>query len=356
MNTPAPNSLVLIPALIFLLAMGIGIVAAFRKRDARVPLGIGLVAFILLGIARSQWVQSSPSPFHQTVSSQVNSTVAPQVMFSSIGVLLLIVTLLVGFALVVAAVRHGRTLTLAIVSSVILLGVFMVGYTKLEVRQGARVSNSITLVPSSPALVSAPTVEPRPERPLTGTDRLATTPSGPTPLKIEYIVGNGPGLAVPELPAWRQNPPREGSTEQGWSKYVVSSQQFATVEEAEAELFQSITTDVQAGFAYHWPETQGWVPTREDILSSGLITEKVIETIPLKVGEFENPVYRVSWLVEFRPEANKALHARWFPLEAERRSRWLLAGLAGITGLLGGTAMILRRQRPAISPEPAQMA
>ncbi len=355
-TTTAPNTMVLISALIFLLAMGIGIVAAFLKRDARIPLGIGLVAFIVLGIARSQWVQSSPSSFHQSVSSPVNSTVAPQVAFSSMGVLLLVVILLVGGALVVAAVRHGRILPLAIVSSVILLGVFMVGYTKLEVQRGPTVSNSITLVPSSPPLDLVPSFEPGPERPLAGTDRPATTPSGPTPTKIEYIVGSGPALIVPELPAWRRNPPREGSTEQGWSKYVLSSQQFATVEEAEAELFQSITTDVQAGFTFHWPETQGWVPTRDDIVSSGLITEKVIETIPLKVGEFENPVYRVSWLVEFRPEANKALHARWFPLEAERRSRWILAGLAGITGLLGGTAMVLRRQRPAREPEPAQMA
>jgi hypothetical protein len=285
----------------------------------------------------------------------MNSTVAPQVMFSSMGVLLVIVVLLAGIALVVAAVRHGRILTLAIVSSVILLGVFMVGYTKLEVQQGARVSSSITLVPSSPPLDSAQTVEPGPERPLAGADRLATTPSGPTPLKIEYIVGNGPALTVPELPEWRKNPPREGSTEQGWSKYVLSSQQFATVDEAEAELFQSVITDVKGGFEYHWPETKGWNPSRDDVVSSGLITEKVIETIPLKVGEFENPVYRVSWLVEFRPEANKALHARWMPLEAERRSRWILAGLAGITGLMGGTAVLLRRQRPVREPETPQL-
>jgi hypothetical protein len=268
-------------------------------------------------------------------------------MFSWIGVLLVIVVLLAGLALVVAAVRHGRVLPLAIVSSVILLGVGVAGFTTMRVQQRPTVYNSITLVPSSPPLVPAPTVEPGPERPLIATDRLATAPSGPTPLKIEYIVGSGPALTVPELPEWRQNPPREGSTEQGWSKYVVSSQQFATVEEAEAELFQAVVPDVQGGFAYHWPETQGWVPTRDDIVSSGLITEKVIETIPLKVGEFENPVYRVSWLVELRPEANKALHARWFPREAERRSRWILAGLAGITGLLGGAAMMLRRQRPA---------
>jgi len=287
----------------------------------------------------------------------MNSTATPQVMFAPLGVLLLIVILLVGFALVVAAVRHGRIWTLVFISAAILGAVFMAGFLTMPVRvqQSATVASVPQLGPPSP-LSSAPQLEPASAQPLSIEAAPSTVPVGATPTKIEYIVGSGPALIVPELPAWRRNPPREGSTEQGWSKFVLSSQQFATVEEAEAELFQSITTDVQTGFTYHWPETQGWVPTREDIVASGLITEKVIETIPLKVGEFENPVYRVSWLVEFRPEANKALHARWFPLEAERRSRWILAGLAGITGLLGGTAMVLRRQRPAREPEPAQLA
>lgn len=176
-----------------------------------------------------------------------------------------------------------------------------------------------------------------------------------SPGKIEHGVGYGPFQSVPELPEWRKNPPLEGSLEQGASRYVRVSRQYATVEEAEAELFQSLATDVQQGFTKHWPETQGWMPTRDDITSSGLIQEKVIESIPLKVGEFDNTVFRVSWLIEFRPESNKALHARWYPLEAERRSRWLLAALAGITGLMGGTAIVLRRQRVEAAP-PAQTA
>lgn len=198
-------------------------------------------------------------------------------------------------------------------------------------------------------------------RPATQVQRAAMEPStptipstlaGPTPKKIEHLIGSSAPLAVAELPAWRKNPPREGSTEQGWSKYVLSSQQFATIEEAEAELFRTVIADVQSGFAHHWPETRGWVPTREDVISSSLITEKVIETFSLKVGEFENPVYRVSWLVQFRPEANQALHARWSPLEAERRSHWILGILAGATGLLGVAATMLRK-RAQQSPEPA---
>lgn len=344
----APNSMLVIPALICLLGIGAGIVAAFWKRDARIPLSIGGVAFfVLYFLSRPRWVQTPRSASSPIVYLPTGSTTTPHETFATWGILLLLLVVLIGVAAVVAAIRHKRVGTLLAVSAVILAASFVVGFsaTKIRVQQ-------TTVVSSSPL----PQLQPAensvgPERPLAGTDRLANVPSGPTPTRIEYIVGSGPALIVPELPAWRRNPPRAGSTEQGWSKYVLSSQQFATVEEAEAELFQSITTDVQAGFTYHWPETQGWVPTRDDIVSSGLITEKVIETLPLKVGEFENPVYRVSWLVEFRPEANKALHARWFPLEAERRSRWILAGLAGITGLLGGTAMILRRQRPARDSE-----
>lgn len=350
MNTTAPNSLVLFPALIFLIAMGIGIVVAFLKRDARVPLGIGLVAFILLGIARNRWGQPPAMTIEPSVNSSVSSAVIHQESFSVGGVLLLMLVVLIGIAAVIAAVRHKQIGTLAVVSALIVAAVFLVGFsaTRVEVQQATTVISS-PMPPQREHTLG-------PERPIEGADRLAAAPSGPTPLKIEYIVGSGPALTVPELPEWRRNPPREGSTDQGWSKYVLSSQQFATIDEAEAELFQSVITDVRHGFEYHWPETKGWTPSRDDVVSSGLITEKVIETIPLKVGEFENPVYRVSWLVEFRPEANNALHARWMPLEAERRSRWILAGLAGITGLMGGTAVLLRRQRPVRESEPAQMA
>ncbi len=184
----------------------------------------------------------------------------------------------------------------------------------------------------------------------------SATPTGPAPSQILFTTGNAKPIPIQELPGWRKNPPNEGDLNKGFSKYVLTSKQFATVEEAEAELFETLTADVQRGFAHHWPDTVGWVPTREDITQSGLITERVDETLTVKVGEFENPVHRVSWLVEFRPDTNQTLHARWYPLEAERRSKLILSALAGVAGLMGVAAMALRRrqQLPATAATPAK--
>ena len=181
----------------------------------------------------------------------------------------------------------------------------------------------------------------------------ATTPSGHTPSKVQYITGSSAPIPIQELPGWRKNPPHEGSLETGRAKYVLTSQQFATVEEAEAELFKSLTVDVQESLAkYHSPAV-GWTPTPEDLRLSGIIAERVVETFSVKVGEFENPVHRVSWLIEFDHDKSAVLLQRWEPIEAQRRSKLILSILAGASGLLGITAMALRRRRNQTTPETA---
>ena len=181
----------------------------------------------------------------------------------------------------------------------------------------------------------------------------ATPPSGPTPSKIQYITGSSAPLEIQELPGWRKNPPHEGSLGAGRAKYVLTSQQFATVEEAEAELFKSLTVDIQESLAkYHSPAV-GWTPTPEDLRLSGIIAERVVETFSVKVGEFENPVHRVSWLIEFDSGKSAVLLQRWEPIEAQRRSKLMLSILAGASGLLGVAALALRRRRNQSTPETA---
>jgi len=184
------------------------------------------------------------------------------------------------------------------------------------------------------------------------------TPIGPTPSKIQYITGSSAPIEIAELPTWRKNPVHEGSPESGIAKYVLTSQQFATVDEAEAKLYASLATDVQHALIQSRSPASGWVPTPEDLQVSGLITEKVIETIPLKVGEFETPVVRVSWLVEFNPQTSQALHRRWEPSESQRRSKLILTIMASVSALFGVSAMALRRSRnqAALRPPENQLA
>ena len=248
------------------------------------------------------------------------------------------------------AIRHlfgGKGVAIA---SLLVLGVGVLGLMSfgVAVRRQAAIPGyeSVTVVPalSGDPLATTPT---GPQPPATPG---ATTPPGPAPSKIQHVAGNSAPIEIPERPTWLKTPVSEGSLESGYGQYVLTSQQFATVDEAEAELFKTLTTDVQSGFAYHHPSTIGWVPTPEDIRVSGLIAEKVIETIPLKVGEHDATVQRVSWLIEFKPEANKALHARWYPLEAARRSKLYLSLLAGASALFGVSALALRRKSAPPAP------
>jgi hypothetical protein len=175
----------------------------------------------------------------------------------------------------------------------------------------------------------------------------------PAPSQILYTNGNAQPIPIQELPGWRKNPPHEGALGAGRAKYVLTSQQFATVEEAEAELFKSLTVDVQESFAKSHSPAVGWTPTPEDLRLSGIIAEQVVETFPLKVGEFENKMHRVSWLIEFDSDKSTVLLKRWEPIEAQRRSKLILSILAGASGVLGVTAMALRRRRNQPTPETA---
>ncbi len=315
---------ILIPALICLFGMVIGIVTAFRHGDARVPLGIGGLAFVALLFclpftSSPVRVQSSPIAFEHSASSEFTATPAA---WSLLFLALITGVIVLGIG---AAIRYGYGKVVLIAGAVGLVGLLVVGF-------------SSTLVPTSTHQVA--TVIPP-----------AVTTAVLAPRPIRYTTGNAPSIPIQELPGWRKNPPHEGSLGAGRAKYVLTSQQFATVDEAEAELFQSLTADVQESLAkYHSPAV-GWHPTPEDLRLSGIIAERVVETFSVKVGEFENPVHRVSWLIEFDHDKSTVLLQRWEPIEAQRRSKLILSILAGASGVLGVTAMALRRRRHLPTPE-----
>ncbi len=319
----------LVPALICLFGIGIGIVTAFRRGDARIPLAVGGLGFVALlfslPFASSPGrVQSSPIDHDHFPSSDMQ----PLPVFNTqIAVVPLISLVLIGGAIIfgiVAAIRHGYGKVVLIGGAVAIVGFFVVGFSSLKVHEQTRSTNIQHVVSVTP---------------------IEATPTGPAPSLILYTTGNAQPISIQELPGWRKNPPHEGTLGAGRAKYVLTSEQFATVEEAEAKLFQSLTADVQESFAkYHSPAT-GWTPSPEDLRLSGIIAERVVETFSVKVGEFENPVHRVSWLIEFDHDKSTVLLQRWQPVEAQRRSKLILSILAGASGVLGVTAMALRRRR-----------
>ncbi len=263
----------------------------------------------------------------------------------SMGVPIVSIVILLAIAIgIFAAIRQGYgRAVLGVGACLLVVGflMFAIGFSRVSVQQPA-----IVLVPSEvPSTETARRVELAVE-----TTSPVPTPTGPTPSQILYTTGNAQPIQIQELPAWRKNPPHEGSLGAGRAKYVLTSRQFATVDEAEAELFQSLAIDVQESFAQYNAPAVGWTPTPDDLRVSGIIAERVIETFSVKVGEFENPVHRVSWLIEFDHDKSVALLQRWQPVEAQRRSKFILTLLAGVSGFFGITAMALRRRRDQPAP------
>lgn len=192
--------------------------------------------------------------------------------------------------------------------------------------------------------------------PPTPPSRTLPSPAQPSSTAIQQIIGSNAPVQVTELPTWVKNPPHEGTLGAGYCKYVITSQLYATPEEAEAELNRQLAVDVQQSFTVGDSPAVGWSPTADDLQMSGLVTEKVIETVPMKVGEFDTTVHRVSWLVEFKPASQQALLSQWQVGEAQRRSKLILSAIATISGVMGVSAFMLRKQQTPTTPATAQVA
>ena len=325
----------------------IGIVAAIRHGYGKVVLGIGgvgLVGLLLAGLAFTRVsVQSSPTVVDHSTSQHLQSTNA--VALSSGGHLLGAIS--IGLMAVISGylIRHGHWKALAIGGGALVVLAAIVLPSVQQAREGERRTQTVNdlkqlghKLHENYATVSDPSLA------------LESTPPSPAPNLILYNTGNAQPIPIQELPGWRKDPPHEGSLGAGRAKYVLTSQQFATVDEAEAALFQSLTVDVQESFARYYSPAVGWYPSLEDLRLSGIIAERVVETFSVKVGEFENPVHRVSWLIEFDHDKSTVLLKRWEPIEAQRRAKLILSILAGASGVLGVTAMALRRRRDQPAP------
>lgn len=280
------------------------------------------------------------------------------ITFISFGAILMIGLLLAGVVGVAMAIRHGH-------GQLVLWGLLGLGlltstivFTKTRVDQPLLPEPQVVMPIEEPAPRPVPLVPNEPRlissgQPSTELNRSASLPlaSGPLPQKIRAIHGQSQPVEISELPDWRLNPPRnERTLGLGGSQQVLISQQYATVEEAQAQLYESLLSEATRVVWHSWPETSGWSPTRADLDSSGVIAERIIETYSLKVGEFENPVYRVSWLVKFDPVVNHSLLTSWRPTEAEHRARWMLGVLAAVSGSFGVSTLWLRRHRNLSNP------
>lgn len=112
--------------------------------------------------------------------------------------------------------------------------------------------------------------------------------------------------------------------------FAISSDPWATVEEAETELWGQLAEHAGSYFSVTHPQAAGWTPDPAVLQELDLVRDGVRETIPLEVGEHTVRVHQVHWLVEFPPELRERLFDAWRPVVVEQR----LIRVGGALGVL----------------------
>ncbi|MCA9115689.1 MAG: hypothetical protein KDA79_11440 [Planctomycetaceae bacterium] len=118
---------------------------------------------------------------------------------------------------------------------------------------------------------------------------------------------------------------------------VLSSRQFATVEEAEAEVADATRERIMTTISRQHGLPQTWTLPDSVLADAQIIPRRHIETISRESGNVTFNVYRVWWEVAFTPEAMEQLEPVWKDQIVTSRL-WSLGGLAALLTLLAGAA------------------
>jgi hypothetical protein len=118
---------------------------------------------------------------------------------------------------------------------------------------------------------------------------------------------------------------------------VVSSRQFATVEEAEAEVAGIARKRIVQHVSRQHSFPQSWTLPDSLLADAEVVPRRHIETISRETGTVKFNVYRAWWEIAFTPEAAATLEPVWQKQIVDRRL-WSLGGLLALLTLMAGAA------------------
>ena len=118
---------------------------------------------------------------------------------------------------------------------------------------------------------------------------------------------------------------------------VIPGRQFATVEEAEADVARLAQQRIRQHISRSHGLPADWTVPESLLAESTLVPRRHIETISRKSGRFSFNVYRAWWEVSFSPAAEAVLEPVWQEQIVTGRL-WALGGLVALLTLLTGTA------------------
>ncbi len=124
----------------------------------------------------------------------------------------------------------------------------------------------------------------------------------------------------------------------------LTSERFATTEEARAQLLIRLQPQVERGLKLREPRVGNWKPTLAQIEQAGIIEREAIATYQLSVGEFTEPVQEVTWAYDLNNDAAmQRLRRDWQRSVTTDRIPLVVAVLIGMALLFAMASGILYR-------------
>jgi|GEM_PF-4684195 len=156
-----------------------------------------------------------------------------------------------------------------------------------------------------------------------------------------------------ERPAWVD----AGEVKQGDATYVViSSQQFATVDEARDNIKRAARTQLLADFEKTYGNSTKLLSGRlsDETLRTLAVRQEFVETVNRDFGSFTAPMHRFWWQIELSPAVRSELYPMWRSKEQEIRTMVVAGNLALATIGLVLVSWFTRRKTVIPDPVPAR--
>ena len=199
--------------------------------------------------------------------------------------------------------------------------------------------------PKPPAPAKAPESVANPEPPAT------TAPADAVPA-VALVVYKAPeapltlyegsaktGRTIEALPGWVTE---LADARPGSSAVSFSSDRFASIDEAEKQLWEKARDFAAGDLRLRIPEAIHWSPSPDLLRSRGLIVERCVERTSIEVGQFVEPMYRVHWKANLSNDLRTAVADAWRPTVQAGRLKGVTLGFLGATGAFAFLNIILR--------------
>ncbi|MBL8850914.1 MAG: hypothetical protein JNG89_14645, partial [Planctomycetaceae bacterium] len=367
--------------LVVLAAAAAGIFALVRKASWKTLIAVPLGILLLLGAASIFWALAARSVVHTEVWTQpatwspspqwtydnphVTIESAPWNKGASVGTLLLELLVFLSLPILATVVYMSRkwiarnanvlvplgvvaALGLAFVAVPVALYLPMRMQAAEEVRRATSVENlramGEAMHRSEPRVAVIPEDLVPPPQPLVVEavdvpkidDLTIHEPATETIEAVEATEGT-PAETPPviaELPEWARvssDVPADLSA----GPTVLRSDEWSSVEESELQLEKVAQTLIARRFRQEHPELSGWQPPVDIIHQCGAITQRYVEQTSLKVGEFESPMYRTYWRLDYNAALADRAYAAAKNLAVQHRLSALGIGVIALTLLFG---------------------